>query len=96
MAITHTTRRESLNKVKKCVGRKHLEVINILEEMEQATASEVAMQLYLQGHAPYYSRNFAHPRLNELVAAKKVEIVGKKYDVQTDRNVALYQIIQEE
>lgn len=94
--ITHETRRESHTKVKKTVGKKHLEVMGILEDMGQATASEIAMQLYLKGLAPYYARNFSHPRLNELVHANRVEVVGKKYDVQTDRNVALYQIIRED
>ena len=38
-------------------------------------------------------RNNAQPRLNELVKKNLVEVVGKKHDEVTNRNVALYKVV---
>ena len=48
--------------------------------------------MYALGFATTKERNNSQPRLNELVKAGKVAVVGKAYDKVTNRNVALYEI----
>lgn len=56
------------------------------------TASEIAEALYRLGYTPYPERNYAAPRLTELLEAGKVEVVGKRFCAKTGRMIALWAV----
>lgn len=69
-------------------GRQWL-VFGILEQYGAMTAREVCMKLGSD------DMNYVRPRLTELVQMGKIEIIGKKKDVITNRNTSVYQVIKE-
>lgn len=95
MGITHETRREAHENIKPLKPNRHQLCLMALEKLGKATAKEVARWLYKQKIIPYPERNFAHPRLNELVQMGKVEVIDKKLDRETRKHVAVYQIVKE-
>ena len=60
-----------------------IEVLKILENGDM-TAREIAVELGSN------SRDFVAPRLTELKALGLVEVIGKKKDLVSDRNVAVW------
>lgn len=91
MSITEETRRESYELVDaKTVRRKVLSIISKSEI--PVTAHDIAKVLHKEHLIPYPVRQAVAPRLTELVDAGCVEVVGKIYDTDTKRNVALYRI----
>ena len=88
--ITYETRHDSHEKVNK--EKRYMQIKAVLSDKEM-TAREVATELYKKGFTANLDRNNAAPRLTEMVDRCEVEIVGKKYDEQTGRNVATYRII---
>lgn len=86
--ITEQTRRESHELTDRDVMYNH--VMHALQERGEMTAREVAVVLYDQHVIPHPTRALIHPRLTELVGMGKLEVVGKKYDAETKRNVAVY------
>lgn len=69
-------------------GRQWL-VFGILEQYGAMTAREVCSRLGSD------DMNYVRPRLTELVQMGKIEIIGKKKDVITNRNTSVYQVIKE-
>lgn len=69
-------------------GRQWL-IYGILEQYGAMTAREVCMKLGSD------DMNYVRPRLTELVQMGKIEIIGKKKDVITNRNTSVYQVIKE-
>lgn len=55
---------------------------------EGLTARDVALHLHSS------DPNKARPRLTEMEKSGHVEIVGKAYDMRTERNVSLYKITE--
>lgn len=96
MPITHETRRESYLKVLPNLSERQSQVLSALSELEAATANELAMHMEYQGIFPYFSRNFVHPRLNELVAMGAVKVIGKRKDTVTDRTTSVYMTVSHE
>jgi len=92
--ITKETRRQSFKEIIPKITPRHQLCLLALEERGQATANEVAGWLYTRGHTPFFNRNFAHPRLNELVNSGIVEVVDKKIDSITGKTCAVYQIVE--
>jgi arginine decarboxylase-like protein len=91
--ITSETRRESYHIMMQDMGERQQQCIEGLIRLGgEATANELAMHLFQQKVTPFYSRNFVHPRLNELVEQKVVEVIGKRKDQDTNRNVAVYKL----
>jgi len=88
--ITYECRRDSHEKVDK--EKRYAQIKNILAD-KIMTAREVAEEMYRRGYTTTKERNNSAPRLTELVDRCEVEIVGKKYDSQTGRNVTTYKII---
>ena len=92
--ITRQTRRESYREILPECSQRRKQVLAALDG-KKLTAGEVAWQLYKDGLTPYYNRNFAHPRLNELEQEGKVKIVGKKTDNITKRTCAVYEVMED-
>lgn len=89
-AITKATRIESYTKTEKQPKRQQvLEVLN----KQQFTAREIAVEMYETGILPYPARAIIQPRITELVEAGIIEVVGKKWDKETERNVAVYKVV---
>lgn len=70
-------------------GRQWL-IFGILEQHGAMTAREVCSKLGSD------DMNYVRPRLTELVQMGKIEIIGKKKDVITNRNTSVYQVIRGE
>lgn len=92
--ITAETRRESFRKIKPVRSKRHTTVYETLLGCGPMTANELATDLWHKGITPFFSRNYVHPRLNELVAADKVEVIGKRYDPITSRTCAVYKAVE--
>lgn len=86
-ATTASTRRESHRKIKKT---KMYEKILLAISTDILTAREIAIRLFENGAIEYPARAVVQPRITELVENGVLEVVGKKYDNQTERTVAQY------
>ncbi len=91
--ITYETRHDSHEKVNK--EKRYMQIKSVLGNRE-LTAREVAYELFRRGYTSSIDRNNAAPRLTELVDRCEVMIAGKKFDNQTNRNVATYKLIAEQ
>lgn len=81
--ITKETRAESLNELDK--NKRYAEIRNGLKnEFNGLTARQLANKLGSE------ERNYTAPRLTELVMKGEVEVISKRYDEKTKRNVAVY------
>ena len=81
--ITKETRTESLNELDKI--KRYEEIRYVLKnEINGLTARELAKKLGSD------ERNYTAPRCTELVQMGKLEVIGKRYDPITKRNVAVY------
>lgn len=59
------------------------------------TASELANEMHKIGFFRTSDRNNVHPRLNEMVDMKIVEIIGKRQCSITNKTVAVYKVTNE-
>lgn len=91
--ITYETRHDSHEKVNK--EKRYKQIKEILGDKEM-TAREVALELYKRRYTTSADRNYAAPRLTELVDRCEVMVVGKKYDSETGRKVATYKNVAEQ
>ena len=91
--ITEETRRESYEALDAATVNRH--IIDILEGSEGMTAREVAINMFMFNLLPYPVRQAVAPRLTELVAEGVVEVTGKKKDEVTERNVAVYRLVEQ-
>ena len=76
---------EGVNKTK----RKQ-QIIEILEELKEATATEIAYELFKRGYTNMFTRNTAAPRLTELSIEGIVEPIGKKKCSYQGKMVSVY------
>lgn len=86
---TYETCRESNEKVDR--EKRYEQILNILRG-KTMTAKEVAVEMNQRGYVPTSERNFAAPRLTELVNKGMVQVVGKKVCEYTNKKVAQYQL----
>lgn len=86
---TYETRRESNENVNR--EKRYVQILNILRG-KTMTAKEVAVEMNQRGYVPTSERNFAAPRLTELVNKGMVQVVGKKVCEYTNKKVAQYQL----
>ena len=93
MSITQETRRESYDAVKPTSQQRRVIILEILGDREM-TANEIAETLYSKGITPFYERNFAAPRLTELKAEGRVEVVGKRLCGKTGRKIAVWKRVE--
>lgn len=87
---TKATRIESYTKTEKQPKRQ--QVLDVLSG-KQLTAREIAVEMYETGVLPYPARAIIQPRITELVEAGTIEAIGKKWDRETERNVAVYKVV---
>lgn len=84
------SRRESKEQVNTKVRR--TQVLLILKDLKQATAREIAEEMYNREYVNTTDRNNAAPRLNELLKTGQVEPVGKKVDKITGKKVTVFKL----
>ena len=92
MSITTETRRENWQNIQPKLKPRHNQCLLALAELGQATANEVAMWLFCEDYTGEFNRNYAHPRLNELVKMEHVEVVKKRQCWVTSKTCAVYQV----
>lgn len=88
MIYTIQTRRESNEALDR--RKRNAEVLEILDELGNATAKEVAVRMYEKGYTATSERNNAAPRLTELEQDGYVEVIGKRICRYTGKRVAIY------
>ena len=93
MSVTTDTRYESFEKVDR--KRLYSLIISTLRNntKDGLTAREIAVILYNQGYIKSNERQATAPRLTELVDKGIVEVVRKKIDEISLKNVAVYSIV---
>ncbi len=87
---TYQTRQESNESVDR--KKRYAQVMDILKGRTM-TAKEVAVEMNLRGFVPTSERNFAAPRLTELVDRGIVEVVGKRKCQYSNKMVAMYKLV---
>lgn len=93
MSITSDTRFDSMKKIDKT--RMYGMIIAALKSAsgEGLTARECSTVLYNQGKIYDSGRQATAPRLTELEDKGIVQIIGKRLDNITNRNVAVYALV---
>lgn len=86
---TDETRRESNSQVDREL--RYEQILRILRKGTM-TAKEIAVEMCNLGFIPNAERNFAAPRLTELVDKDKVEVIGKRICNYTGRMVSVYKL----
>lgn len=86
---TYETRRESNEQVDR--QKRYSQILQILKGRTM-TAKEVAVEMNRRGLTPTSERNFAAPRLTELVRDGLVKVVGKTVCEYTSKKVAQYRL----
>lgn len=92
MSITEETRRESYFKLDSVTLNQH--ILSVLENGRK-TARDIALALYENHYIAYPVRQAVAPRLTEMADEGKIKVVGKVYDTETKRNVAVYELVRE-
>ena len=93
MRIPDETRREAHEKVNK--QKRYEQILEILDEMGEATAKEIAVRMCEKGYVDSTERNWSAPRLSEMEWIGRVETVGKKKCAYTGKTVAIYRATKE-
>ncbi len=93
MSITSDTRFDSMKRIDKT--RMYSMIIAVLKTAsdEGLTARECSAVLYNQGKIYDNNRQATAPRLTELEDKGVVQIIGKRLDSVTNRNVAVYALV---
>jgi hypothetical protein len=95
MQITDETKRLSYIDILEVLGKRQIEVLEYLEkyQMEEGlTANELSYKMWQEKIFLTHDRNNVHPRLNELVEKKLVDIIGKRKCTISKRMCAVYKI----
>lgn len=93
MKITEETRLESYLITDSSTIR--MKILNILRERGEAlSAGEIARLMHAKHYIPYPVRQAVAPRLTELTEEGLVIVDGKVHDPETDRNVAVYRVVE--
>lgn len=88
-----STRKESYESILKTLSSREKAVVQALRDYGDQTAQEVADRLCRDIEATKNTnRNNAAPRLTELCEKNLVEVVGKRRDVETGRNVGVFHL----
>ena len=87
------TRRLSYEAVPK--SKRYSQIIEILEDIKQGSAMDIAKEMRERGYVIMLERNSCHPRLNELMEEGVVEVIDKKVDERTKRKVAVYALTEQ-
>ena len=93
MSITYQTRNNSYEAIQGQMTTRQEQCVSYLRTNGESTANELADKMFRDGLTENFQRNYAHPRLNELVSYGLVEVVGKKKDRFSGRTVAVYKLV---
>lgn len=89
---TYETRYEANESVDK--QARYKQIIEILQEYPSGlTAKEIAIEMCKRGYTPTAERNFASPRLNEMMKVGILEPIGKTKCRYTGRMVSVFKLI---
>lgn len=88
--ITSETQHESYLGLDK--EKRYAQIKEILNELKQATAKEIAVAMYEKGYIPMSERNFSAPRLTELCKDGIVRVIEKTKCQYTGKTVAVYEL----
>jgi len=88
--IPQETRRESYAAVTQDTAARRRVILEMLTEHGGMTAREIAVELQKRGITPTDERNYAAPRLSELLEAGKIEAVDTKICDHSGRSVAVW------
>lgn len=88
------TSKESYREIQKTIGERHQMCLQGLSKIGESTANELAMYLAENNLIPFFSRNFVHPRLTELVGKELIVESGKKIDPISGRKCITYRVAQ--
>jgi len=86
--IPSETRAEAHETVDK--QKRYRQIIECLAGSDGMTAKEIAVAMMRKGYIPTSERNFASPRLTEMLKNGVVDIVGKKKCKYTGKTVSVY------
>lgn len=81
---------EKVNKQKR-----YNEIRSILSGGKLMTAKEIAVAMFEAGYTPTTERNFASPRINELMEMGEVEPIRQKKCQYTGKTVWIYALTEE-
>ncbi len=90
---TLETRAEANESVDK--QKRYKQIIEILSENnEPMTAKEIAVEMYKRGYTPTSERNFASPRITELLRTGVLDCLGKKKCEYSGKNVSVFGLLR--
>lgn len=92
--VTYSTRGEANETIDR--KKRYEQIIKSLAELKEATAKELAIDMYNKGLIPTTERNFTAPRLTEMSKKGIVEPIGKKRDKYTGKMVAVYKLLNKQ
>ncbi len=88
---TLETRAEAYETVDK--KKRYKEIIEILTDSnEPMSAKEISVEMYKRGYTPTSERNFASPRITELLRNGTLDVIGKKKCNFTGKTVSVYEL----
>jgi len=71
--------------------KRYKQIIEILQDEDKPmTAKEISVEMHKRGFTPTSERNFASPRITELLKDGTLDVVGKKKCKFTHKTVSVY------
>lgn len=87
--LTFETRGQANDSIDRKI--RYQQIIEILKDnKEPMSAKEIAVEMRKRGYAPTSERNFASPRLTELLRNGTIDIFGKKKCEYTGKTVCVF------
>lgn len=74
--------------------KRYNQIISILKNSEGMTAKEIACEMHKLHYTPTNERNFASPRLTELLKLGIVDCIGKKTCEYTGVSVGVFKLCE--
>jgi hypothetical protein len=75
--------------------KRYKQIIEILTEGKEMTAKEIAVEMYKRGYTPTSERNFASPRITELLRTGVLDCLGKKKCEYSGKSVSVFGLLNE-
>ena len=75
--------------------KRYKQIIEILTEGKEMTAKEIAVEMYKRGYTPTSERNFASPRITELLRTGTLDVIGRKKCEYSGKSVSVFGLLNE-
>lgn len=75
--------------------KRYKQIIEILTEGKEMTAKEIAVEMYKRGYTPTSERNFASPRITELLRTGILDVIGRKKCEYSGKSVSVFGLLNE-